>query len=280
MLTIDKTQLIKKAIDIYACDMICPNLEYHMEFYKTMQNIHASKSDADIISQYRYLKFIRNHNRHLRYELEQPRDEDMYTVLESIHIDDPDLLTSLRTYVSSERVYAYLQFMYTCLRDGTEWHHMLLVTKHLLCLKPKELFSQGNTNLDVTSLLFMLMLNLTTTNVDITKYVKISRELIFFKSNKKEVTTQRLGILFTTMHVVFEKQIDKRLLEKPCKYEVSDHTYLFVVCERDDEMINQVKRDRRKCNVEKAYASKKDIILSDVAVLQKRDMAEIVKMCD
>lgn len=276
MMIYDKTQVLRHMINFYASDMISPNIDIHMLFYKCMQDIVAARTDTVIKDVYIYIRFIRNHN-----IIEKCQDIDRTSmpntdVLQRISFSDEALkLQTLREYLH-EDVLKLVHFVYICLQHQTDFHDMIAIVNYLLAMKQRDIF-KTSTKSDICNILFSFMAHVVTGNDVLLKYVKISKELYYFKSTKSHSMEHRLGILYTTLQVVYHRFIDDRVVNKPEKSLDTKAKYLFVICERDEETIQEVRRDKKKSYIAKLTVPKKNILVSD-SICPKKDAPEIVKL--
>jgi len=276
MLTFDKAQLLRHMINYYACDMVSPNIELHMLFYKCMQDIVAAKTDVAIEEVYRHLRYVKNHNHIDRcHDIDRtllPQAELLQRIVAS---DDALKLQTLREYLH-EDVLKLVHFIYICLQQQTDFNDMIAVVNYVLNMKQREVF-KTSTKSDICNVLFSFMAHIAVGHELLLKYVKISKELYYFKSTKSQSMEHRLGIVYTTLQVVYHRFIDEASINKPQQTFDTKAKYLFVICERDEDTIQEVRRDKKKSYASKLSVPRKNIVVSD-SLCPKKDAPEIVKL--
>lgn len=275
MLTFDKVQLLRHMIDVYASDIISPNLEFHVLFYRSLQQISDSKDDAKIKEAYNYIRYLKNHNGLDRCPIVDATRKPKDDMLQSIQYQDVTKLQSLREHIHMD-VLKSLEYVYKCLLHRDNIQHMFEVVNMLLETKPKDVFVTSSQS-DVCNILFSIMTNVVDGEEHLVKYVKISKELYHYKSSKKHSRNKRIGILYTTLQVVVYRFVDLSHLLKPSKQLDHKSQYLFVICEKDDVTMSEVRRDKKISYVMKQNTPKKFVIVNDSAC-PKKEAAQIVKI--
>lgn len=297
MLTFDKIGLIRHMIDVYASTLCSSSLPFHVAFYKAVQSIQTCKHDQDILKHYKYIKYIRSHNT-LEYMHEYTSKyvpvwmeiRDLISGQMGTNYVGGTMYDVLKTYIKSDLVLCMLQYMKTCLMRQEHFQHVLSIADQLFHMNPKDIFlkqsgsSSKDVCLDIMNVMYIVLLHIVSGFPDdaresYIKYIKISRELSFYKAPLKHVHLKRRQLLYSTFAVVFKRCLDTSDVCVPKQIDKIDESsrYLYMLCEIDEEAIYKVRSDRKTSYMLKHKHPKKSVSVSET-FCPKKDLAEIVKL--
>lgn len=283
--SIDKAAMMKHMIDIYSHTLITANLEMHVLFYSTIQNIQYCKKESDIKEKCKHIQSIITNNfksvrdvpkpcEFARYALPIERLEDLITCCNHEY----KILESLKGCLESDVIFAMIRFVYHSLLYKKDFNYIIAVLNWLFTQPAKSIFSKPDKSLDTLHIMYGLVVHVASKmNKETEKYAMISKELTFFKVSKTYATTNRIDMFFTTLYVVFNDCVDMTRLSKP----IDDikRNYMFVLCRIDQEQINEVRLDRLKNHDDAIHKSqKKRLDIDDVSCPQRKETADIVKI--
>jgi hypothetical protein len=276
---INKTDFMKCFIDAYTSKMLSTNISLHAEFYKTIQNIHKSKKDDDIMKAYWGFKYIYNNNAIslIPTDLDVKLSSEELATITNMFNEENSSLVPLKQVVSN-KVYALLNYVYINLIRQTNLAEILGCVSFLLALKKKDIYKQEkNNNIEAIDLIFNIVTHIANIiSNSVYKYVMISKELMYFKTNKKNLL-DRVRLLQGCIYVIFHKSISLTKLNRPSASCASDkHMYLYCICNKDEDQEREMEHSmRRQRNSERPKP--KSLMLSD-KIYQVPKPINIVKM--
>lgn len=277
---LSKSDIIKLVIDVYSDKLVSPSLELHMEIFKTIQCIQESKTDAHIKKWLTYIKDLRKRNAietpQVDFTINQGVTKDIVSdILSRVDIKQHRVLEILRESVASDDIFAMFAYLYHSFCSGGNtycYNNCREIVSWLLAQSPRKVFQKTQ---DVMTVAYCLMLHaMEAINSDIKKFVMVSRELSSFKASKAHSQQNRSRLLTMTMYVVITRNMDYSALQKP----IDDikNKYLFVVCQRDMNAIQDVRMDRNKCKHQDAPY--KRLQIEDSHAPSRKDGTDIVKI--
>jgi hypothetical protein len=290
-LTLDKNAIVRELIDIYATRMISPNISFHTEFYKKIQEIQASKTDIDIQRKYTFIKQLKNHNIDYnymkdiqRYFLPEYIDKDtVMRIVGGVNFSSSaahQKLQELRDDIQSDEVFQVLNYILNVLLTGGNCMNMGYVTAWLLQQNPKHIFVKGaQSGNDIIDIIFGFCVYIASKmGEDFDTYCMISRDLYYYKASKKHARNHRMGIFYMLIHVLVTRRVDHEL-KKPMIPDDIKNKYMFVICHKDSEHIHEVYADRVRNHASCVRNPlRKRLTIEDSVVPQRKDVPDIVKM--
>lgn len=276
---------MKCMIQSYIDRMLTNNLLFHMEFYKALQAIQKSKTDEEIMCVYKYIKYVYNNNKLDLLPRGDMMDmhltcDDVNRIVSLLHHEVP-ALKSLKDALC-DNAYALVTFTYMHILKGTDFDTIIGCVNFLLEQKQKDIFksSHAHANIDVLDILFNVITHIATTiHEHVSKYVLISKELMYFKTSRKHIL-ERKRLLHGAIYVLFTKNISTRTLKKPMPSRNinREFMYLYTLCERDDEAINMVMSSLNQGAAMAREYTRKKLQIQDSFCPSHGKQVEIVKM--
>lgn len=238
----DKKEFLALLQGAYISRYINTNVHCHVEFFRVLKEISKLKKPAEILDRYEYIKKVLVHGDHY-----VPTE-----VLGVVGVDDGDIkrivlgnvgdvasLSGLKGLLTEE-VYALLCFVYNVLvrQKVQDIQRAMGCIAYMVGLKPKDVGSTGNVS--IIDIIYNMVVHVAKViGKDMHRYALVSREIMYFRSNKK-VLGERLRLLYVTVYVVGGGcQLDIRKLVKP-RRGATDTDYLYVICERDTKLSEDI----------------------------------------
>lgn len=186
--------------------------------------------------------------------------EEVRRVIEA-HTGDVVALSGIKGVVN-EDVYAVLCYVYnTLLRQrAQDVPRVVMCVAHLAGLKPKEVGGTGSVS--IVDIVFNMIVHIAQIiGKDMHRYVLVSREVMYFRSTKKNIG-ERLRLLYVTLYVLGGgAALDVRKLVKPRSRGPVDTDYLYVLCERDDGACKEVQQAAEVFRRRRHMERHKDVVV-------------------
>lgn len=230
----DKKLFINMFLNAYVDKYMNCNLQCHTEFCNTLKDISMTKKPELIMKKYEYMKHILINNEFIIPDVDKVTycKKNIERII-SIYTEEYTILSSVKLIISQE-AYAVLNYIYGSLLSKSNTVDVLTCISYLVSLSKKELYSKSFTaskSVSIIDILFNILIYYAKQNDKYTyKYVLLSRYIMYFKSNNK-LLKERVRVLYITIYVVLNDNLDKSVIKKNHHNKVCD--YLYVICEKD-----------------------------------------------
>lgn len=230
----DKKQFVDSLYSAYVTKYMNTNVVCHIEFFNMFREINKERSEKTIMEKYKKIKRLLYDNEFKQAPRLVPHTD--YDMLISRFSREWPLLTSLKETINP-RPYAVLNVLYTYLIQRENIEDAYSCVQYLVTLKPKE-FSSAKQEVTALAIVFNLMAYVSKL-LDakfLYKYTVVSRELLYWKSTKKNLMDriENSYLLTTTLHLIISGDIDtSKPVMQTSSGIVEKNRYLFVLCEKD-----------------------------------------------
>lgn len=238
----DKKLFIKMLYETYISKHMSNNIYLHIEFFKTLKHVCKEKKTENVLKHYDAFKKIYYANATVvafPMPMTVTHDAEQIKRIVAAYNEVFPALDQLRPPVLKEEIYALLNFVYgSILRgDRIKSDDVLACISFMLSLKQKDIGNTGN--ITITDIIFNILTHVSKLmDEHMHRFVMISRELMYFRSNKK-IILERSRLLITTVYIMIHNMLDRSKIIRP-KDREPVLEYLFVLCERDEHVAREI----------------------------------------
>lgn len=224
----DKKLFMNSFLTAYIEKHINNNLNCHQEFYAALKAIDKTKKSEVIWDYYERIRMLINYNSfdvmNLNFEKGDPAR--LFNLIEK----NATLFDSIKESIAEKELLC-LQYIYQCVVRQNDYEGAATCVGWLLNHK------KWNVHLVILINLFVYMAK--NGNRDVYKYITLTRELLYFKSNQK-ILKARFRLVYVCLWVL----INGVHTEKLKKVKNGEMAYLFAVCSYDENMAAELERVR------------------------------------